>query len=134
MDFFFHMNYFYLDGTTKDRISLVQEFENSQTGVFLISLKAGGTGLNLVSADIAVIYDPWWNPAVEKQAEDRIYRIGQKNNVIIYRLITVNTIEEKIYKLQADKQNLYDQVLEGHEMPQNLTAEIIEKLLSENDS
>ena len=131
---FFHMNYFYLDGTTKDRISLVQEFENSQTGVFLISLKAGGTGLNLVSADIAVIYDPWWNPAVEKQAEDRIYRIGQKNNVIIYRLITVNTIEEKIYKLQADKQNLYDQVLEGHEMPQNLTAEIIEKLLSENDS
>lgn len=73
-----HMNVFYLDGKTRQRQEVVDDFEQSRDGVFLISLKAGGVGINLVSADTAIIYDPWWNPAVEKQAQDRIYRIGQK--------------------------------------------------------
>lgn len=129
---FLHMNYFYLDGKTKNRIAIVEEFEQSKSGIFLISLKAGGFGINLVSADIAIIYDPWWNPAVEKQAEDRLYRIGQKNNVMIYRLITVDTIEEKIYELQHRKQDLYSQILDNSDVPANLTLEILENLI--NDS
>ena len=126
-----HMNYFYLDGKTKKRMAIVEEFEKSKNGIFLISLKAGGVGINLVSADIAVIFDPWWNPAVEKQAEDRLYRIGQKNNVMIYRLITVNTIEEKIYELQQRKQDVYSQILDGHEAPANIKLEILEKLIND---
>lgn len=128
---YLHFTYFYLDGNTRNRMEIVDDFENSQMGVFLISLKAGGTGINLVSADTAIIYDPWWNPAVEKQAEDRIYRIGQKNNVIIYRLIVANTIEDKIQKLQQEKTLLYSQILEGLDTPTSMTAEIMEKLILE---
>lgn len=124
-----HMNYFYLDGKTKNRMDIVDEFEESQDGVFLISLKAGGTGINLASADTAIIYDPWWNPASEKQAEDRIYRIGQKRNVMIYRIIVENTIEEKIQKLQNDKIELCSEILDGHEIPMSMTKEVMEKLL-----
>jgi len=124
-----HFNYFYLDGKTKDRMSIVDEFEISEQGVFLISLKAGGTGINLTSADTAIIYDPWWNPASEKQAEDRIYRIGQKKNVMIYRLIAEGTIEEKIQKLQHEKIELSSKILDGHEVPLSMTAEIMEQLL-----
>ena len=126
-----HMNYYYLDGSTRNRMDVVDEFERSANGVFLISLKAGGTGLNLVSADTAIIYDPWWNPASEKQAEDRIYRIGQKRNVVIYKLIVEGTIEEKIQKLQIEKMNLCSEILDGHEIPMALTAEIMEKLILE---
>ena len=126
-----HFNYYYLDGKTQNRMQLVDEFERCEQGVFLISLKAGGTGINLVSADTAIIYDPWWNPAVEKQAEDRIYRIGQKNNVMIYRLITADTIEEKIQKLQKEKLSLYSQMLDGLDMPTSMTAEIMERLILE---
>ncbi len=124
-----HYNCYYLDGKTNDRMKLVDEFEASQTGVFLISLKAGGTGLNLVSADTAIIYDPWWNPASEKQAEDRIYRIGQKNNVMIYRMIVEDSIEEKVQLLQGKKLDLYDDLLNGHESPTGMTAEIMRDLL-----
>ena len=124
-----HYNCYYLDEKTNDRMKLVDEFEASQTGVFLISLKAGGTGLNLVSADTAIIYDPWWNPASEKQAEDRIYRIGQKNNVMIYRMIVEDSIEEKVQLLQGKKLDLYDDLLNGHESPTGMTAEIMRDLL-----
>ncbi|MBQ4068376.1 MAG: DEAD/DEAH box helicase [Lachnospiraceae bacterium] len=126
-----HMNYFYLDGTTKDRMLVVDEFENSEKGIFLVSLKAGGTGLNLISADTAIIYDPWWNPASERQAEDRIYRIGQERNVMIYRLIAEGTIEEKIQKLQNEKKNLCSEILDGHEVPIAMTVDVMEKLILE---
>jgi len=124
-----HINYFYLDGKTKDRMAVIDEFERSEQSVFLISLKAGGTGINLTSADTAIIYDPWWNPASEKQAEDRIYRIGQKKNVMIYRLIAEGTIEEKIQKLQYEKMELCSKILDGHEVPMSMTAEIMEQLI-----
>ena len=124
-----HYNYFYLDGKTNNRIGVVDDFENATNGVFLISLKAGGTGLNLVSADTVIIYDPWWNPAIERQAEDRIYRIGQKNHVMIYRLIVENSIEEKVHLLQEKKTDLYNQILEGHNLPVALTVEMMKKLI-----
>lgn len=97
---------FYLDGSVDNRQELVDEFEKSDEGIFLISLKAGGVGLNLVSCHYMFIYDPWWNPAAENQAADRIYRIGQKNNVFIYRMITKSTIEEKVLELKYRKQEI----------------------------
>jgi len=124
-----HLNVFYLDGSTSNRQNVVDDFENSADGIFLLSLKAGGVGLNLVSADTAIIYDPWWNPAAEKQAEDRIYRIGQKNKVTIYKLIAADTIEEKVLNLQETKKKLFDEVIEGHEMPVSITMEDIRNLL-----
>ncbi|MBR0317902.1 MAG: DEAD/DEAH box helicase [Spirochaetia bacterium] len=124
-----HYNCFYLDGKTNNRMDLVNEFEASKNGVFLISLKAGGTGLNLVSADTAIIYDPWWNPAIEKQAEDRIYRIGQKKNVMIYKMIVEDSIEEKVQQLQKGKNDLYKDLLDGHKTPIDLTAELMYDLL-----
>lgn len=109
-----NIEYFKLTGDTKvaDRINLVEEFNNNENiKVFLISLKAGGTGLNLVGADVVIHYDPWWNLSVENQATDRAYRIGQKNNVQVYKLITKNSIEEKIYELQNRKETLIDNML-----------------------
>lgn len=109
-----NIKYFKLTGSTKvdERIELVDEFnQNSQIGVFLISLKAGGTGLNLVGADMVIHYDPWWNISAENQATDRAYRIGQKNNVQVYKLITKDSIEEKIYELQQKKAELTDNML-----------------------
>lgn len=104
--------YEYLTGKTKDRSERVKNFqENDQTRVFLISLKAGGTGLNLTEADYVFIVDPWWNPAVENQAIDRCYRIGQKKNVMAIRLICPNTIEEKIMQLQEGKKELIDDLI-----------------------
>ena len=108
------IKYFKLTGSTKvdERIEMVDEFnENPQIKVFLISLKAGGTGLNLTGADMVIHYDPWWNISTENQATDRAYRIGQKNNVQVYKLITKNSIEEKIYELQQKKAQLIDNVL-----------------------
>lgn len=108
------ITYFKLTGSTKveERIELVEEFnKNPDIKVFLISLKAGGTGLNLTGADIVVHYDPWWNLSTENQATDRAYRIGQKNNVQVYKLITKNSIEEKIYELQQKKAELVDNML-----------------------
>lgn len=109
------INYFKLTGSTKvdERIRMVDEFnENKDIKVFLISLKAGGTGLNLTGADMVIHYDPWWNASAENQATDRAYRIGQKNNVQVYKLITKNSIEEKIYELQQKKSGLIDNVLD----------------------
>lgn len=124
-----YINVFYLDGKTRQRQEIVDAFEQSRDGVFLISLKAGGVGINLVSADTAIIYDPWWNPAVEKQAQDRIYRIGQKNNVTIYKLIVADTIEEKVQLLQDKKKELFDQVVSGHDIPTNITMDDLEELI-----
>lgn len=109
-----NITYFKLTGSTKveERIELAEEFnKNPDIKVFLISLKAGGTGLNLTGADIVVHYDPWWNLSTENQATDRAYRIGQKNNVQVYKLITKNSIEEKIYELQQKKAELVDNML-----------------------
>ncbi|MBI3136779.1 MAG: DEAD/DEAH box helicase family protein [Bacteroidetes bacterium] len=104
----------YLTGQTKDREARVNKFqENKEVRVFLISLKAGGTGLNLTEADYVYLVDPWWNPAVENQAIDRCYRIGQKKNVIAVRLICPNTIEEKIMKLQQTKNRLADDLIKA---------------------
>ena len=108
------ITYFKLTGATKvdERITLVEEFnQNPEIKVFLISLKAGGTGLNLTGADMVIHYDPWWNLSTENQATDRAYRIGQKNNVQVYKLITKNSIEEKIYELQQKKAELVDNML-----------------------
>ena len=99
-----------------ERIKLVDEFnENENLKVFLISLKAGGTGLNLIGADMVIHYDPWWNISAENQATDRTYRIGQKKNVQVYKLITKNSIEEKIYELQERKAKLIDNMLSTNE-------------------
>ena len=109
------ISYFKLTGATKvdERIRMVDEFnESKDIKVFLISLKAGGTGLNLTGADMVIHYDPWWNASAENQATDRAYRIGQKNNVQVYKLITKNSIEEKIYELQKKKSTLIDNVLD----------------------
>ena len=108
------INYLKLTGQTKvgERIKLVDEFNtNKDIKVFLISLKAGGTGLNLTGADMVIHYDPWWNLSAENQATDRTYRIGQKKNVQVYKLITKNSIEEKIYELQQKKAKLIDNML-----------------------
>ena len=109
-----NIKYFKLTGSTKvdERIELVDEFnQNKEISVFLISLKAGGTGLNLIGADMVIHYDPWWNLSAENQATDRAYRIGQKNNVQVYKLITKDSIEEKIYELQQRKAELTDNML-----------------------
>ena len=111
-----NIKYFKLTGNTKvdERITLVDEFNtNPDIKIFLISLKAGGTGLNLTGADMVIHYDPWWNQSAENQATDRAYRIGQKNNVQVYKLITENSIEEKIYELQNKKAELIDNMLDN---------------------
>lgn len=106
------IEYLRLDGSTKNRQELVDQFnEDESVKVFLISLKAGGVGLNLTSASAVFLYDPWWNPMVEKQAMDRAHRIGQKNTVNIYKFITMNSIEEKILKLQERKGNLFENLV-----------------------
>ena len=108
------INYYKLTGKTNvsERVELVEEFnQNENVKVFLISLKAGGTGLNLTGADMVIHYDPWWNISAENQATDRAYRIGQKHNVQVYKLITKNSIEEKIYELQKKKSKLINNVL-----------------------
>lgn len=110
------IKYYYLDGSTpsKERIRLVNEFNKSnKVKVFLISLKAGGTGLNLTGANLVIHFDPWWNPAVENQATDRAHRIGQKNVVEVIKLISRGTIEEKIILLQEHKRELVDSVITG---------------------
>jgi SNF2 family DNA or RNA helicase len=126
-----NIEYFSLKGNTKtaDRIDYVKRFNQGEASVFLISLKAGGTGLNLTGADTVIHFDPWWNPAVEEQATDRAYRIGQKNVVHVVKLITKGTIEEKIYKLQKKKRELSDSIIESKEVFINkLTKEELEDI------
>jgi superfamily II DNA or RNA helicase len=103
----------YLDGSTKDRGKVIDGFKNGAAPVFLISLKAGGFGLNLTEADYCILLDPWWNPASEQQAIDRIHRIGQTRNVMVYRLVAKDTIEEKVMALKADKAKLFASVMNG---------------------
>lgn len=112
-----NIEYSYLDGQTKaiERISIVNEFnENEDKKVFLISLKAGGTGLNLTSANTVIHFDPWWNPSVEDQASDRAHRLGQKNIVEVIKLIAKGTIEEKIVRLQDQKKELIEDIIDGN--------------------
>lgn len=130
------VNYSYLDGSvpSQKRMSLVDNFNQGENSVFLISLKAGGTGLNLTSADIVIHFDPWWNPAVEEQATDRAHRIGQKNVVEVIKLIAKGTIEEKIIALQQEKKKLIDNVLgeglSGNEGLSTLSEDQIVQLFS----
>ncbi|HSZ24649.1 MAG TPA: DEAD/DEAH box helicase [Cytophagaceae bacterium] len=121
------INYAYLDGSTKDRQGQVEGFQQSEeTRIFLISLKAGGVGLNLTSADYVFILDPWWNPAIEQQAIDRAYRIGQKNKVFTYKFISKNTVEEKILNMQRGKQKLASDLITTEEsFVKNLSKEDI---------
>jgi non-specific serine/threonine protein kinase len=106
------ISYTYLDGKSTDRKKLVNQFqEDDNTRVFLISLKAGGTGLNLTAADYVYIVDPWWNPAVEAQAIDRCYRIGQEKHVFAYKMICKDTVEEKIIQLQQSKKSLSEDII-----------------------
>ena len=97
------IKYSYLDGSSVNRMNIVNDFNEGDNPIFLVSLKAGGTGLNLTSADTVIHYDMWWNPAVENQATDRVHRMGQKNNVSVYKLVTLDTIEEKIVAMQKKK-------------------------------
>ena len=119
------VHYKYLDGTTppRDRIQQVDAFQAGDGDLFLISLKAGGLGLNLTAADYVIHMDPWWNPAVEDQAADRAHRIGQRRPVTVYRLVTVNTIEEKIVRLHQEKRNLANSLLEGSDAGARMSAE-----------
>jgi non-specific serine/threonine protein kinase len=123
-------NYLRLDGASKNRQDLIDQFSSDEkVRLFLISLKAGGTGLNLSAADTVILYDPWWNPAVENQAIDRAHRIGQKRSVQVYRLITEDTIEQKIMLLKARKAELFSSLIEGGESkPFELSSDDLQEL------
>lgn len=125
--------YQYLDGSTSERKrqEAVDAFQRGEGDVFLISLRAGGTGLNLTAADYVIHMDPWWNPAVEDQASDRVHRIGQTRPVTVYRLVTEQTIEEKILQLHATKRDLADSLLEGTDASAKLSAQDLLNLLKE---
>lgn len=125
--------YFYLSGQTPaaNRSQMVTRFNEGEGQIFLLSLKAGGTGLNLTGADTVIHFDPWWNPAVEEQATDRAYRIGQDKVVQVFKLVTRNTIEEKILLLQGKKKEMIDMVIKpGETMLQKLTKEEIQQLFT----
>ena len=131
------VRYYYLDGKTNanDRIKLCDDFNDSESiKVFLISLKAGGTGINLTSAQVVVHFDPWWNPQVENQATDRAHRIGQKNKIEVIKMISKNTIEEKILYLKQEKSNIFTSLIEENEsisrVNSKLSKEEINYLLS----
>lgn len=120
---------FYLDGQTQNRVELVTRFESATEGIFLISIKAGGVGLNLVSAQDVIIYDPWWNPFVEQQAIDRAYRIGQERKVSVYKLVAANTLEEKIVDMQINKEENFDELINGLSVDKNIDLDKIIGLL-----
>lgn len=127
--------YFYLDGsvTMKQREELVRKFQQGECPIFLISLKAGGLGLNLTGANYVIHLDPWWNPAIEQQATDRAYRIGQQNRVTVYHLIAQHTIEEKILRLHRTKRDLADSLLEGANAGYKLTDKELLEMLTEQE-
>jgi len=127
-----NISYTKLTGSTKKRDEVIDQFCNGDVNVFLISLKAGGVGLNLTQADTVIHYDPWWNPAVENQATDRAHRIGQQKAVFVYKLIIENTLEEKILSMQARKQALADAVYGQNDKQQNnkLSADDLEALFA----
>jgi SNF2 family DNA or RNA helicase len=123
--------YQYLDGSTplKERKKRVDAFQRGETPCFLISLKAGGMGLNLTAADYVIHLDPWWNPAVEDQASDRAHRIGQTRPVTIYRMVAKGTIEEKIVALHEHKRHLAEDILKGREQIPEVSLEDLMGLL-----
>ncbi|QDG89845.1 DEAD/DEAH box helicase [Pseudarthrobacter sp. NIBRBAC000502770] len=126
------IEYCYLDGGTRNRADVVSEFKNGSAPVFLISLKAGGFGLNLTEADYVFLLDPWWNPASEAQAVDRTHRIGQARNVMVYRLVAKDTIEEKVMALKTRKSQLFADVMEGDALAGGaITAEDLAGLFKE---
>lgn len=129
------IEYLYLDGSTSlpERNKLVKAFQTGEQPLFLISLKAGGLGLNLTAADFVIHLDPWWNPAIEDQASDRAYRIGQTRPVTVYRLIATQTIEEKIIRLHQTKKSLADSLLDGSDLAHKLSKEEMLELLREKD-
>jgi hypothetical protein len=118
-----------LTGASKDRGQLVEKFQSGAFPVFLISLKAGGTGLNLTAADTVIHYDPWWNPAAEAQATDRAYRIGQDKPVFVHKLLCQDTVEERIHRLQQEKAKLADGLLADADVVKKLNATMIRELL-----
>lgn len=126
------VRYEYLDGQTRDRAARVARFQDDPAvPLFLMSLKAGGLGLNLTAAEHVFLLDPWWNPAVEAQAIDRAHRIGQARHVLAFRLIARDTVEEKILALQAQKRDLAEAIMTGHNsLIRTLTREDLELLLS----
>ncbi|MCC3273351.1 DEAD/DEAH box helicase [Arthrobacter zhangbolii] len=124
------IKYAYLDGSTRNRAEVIASFKDGVVPVFLISLKAGGFGLNLTEADYVFLLDPWWNPAAESQAVDRTHRIGQKNNVMVYRMVARDTIEEKVMALKEQKAKLFSSVMDDDAVFSSaLTAEDIRALL-----
>jgi SNF2 family DNA or RNA helicase len=126
-------SYHSLDGQTppKERVEMAERFNNGEKSLFLISLKAGGTGLNLIGGDTVILYDTWWNPAIEEQAADRVYRYGQTKTVQVIKLIANGTIEEKILDLHEKKKALVDAIIQpGEETLQSLSAEDIKRLLA----
>lgn len=122
--------FFYLDGQTpsNERIEICNRFNHGERDLFLISLKAGGTGLNLTGADTVILYDTWWNPAVEAQAADRAYRIGQQNTVQVVKLVARGTIEEKMNELQERKKSLIGEIID-EKASTTLTEEDIREIL-----
>ena len=127
------IEYLYIDGKTSNRIELTDQFNKGTTPIFLISLRAGGIGLNLTGADTVILFDPWWNPAVENQAIDRAHRIGQDKMVNIYRLMTKGTIEEKIFKLQRKKDFLFDNIMQENSQFGAFSSDDLLSLISLDD-
>lgn len=128
-----NIKYLYIDGKTQNRTQLTEEFNNSNVPIFLISLRAGGIGLNLTGADTVILFDPWWNPAIENQAIDRAHRIGQHKTVNIYRLMTKGTIEEKIYNLQRQKDFLFNNLMQENSNLGIFSSEELLSLISSDD-
>jgi SNF2 family DNA or RNA helicase len=125
------IRYIKLTGMTKERGKMVEDFQTGRIPLFLISLKAGGTGLNLTAADTVIHYDPWWNPAVEEQATDRAYRIGQDKPVFVHKLLCQDTVEERIHQLQQDKAKLAAGLLAGADLAATLDPATLRALLEE---
>ena len=126
------ISFFYLDGQTpsEDRVDMCNAFNRGDRDFFLISLKAGGTGLNLTGADTVILYDLWWNPAVEEQATDRAHRIGQTSEVQVIKLMSRGTIEEKMNELQVKKKHLIREMIDDEEhTTSTMTEEDIRELL-----
>ncbi|NCC48604.1 MAG: DEAD/DEAH box helicase, partial [Clostridia bacterium] len=127
----------YIDGQipAEERLRLVDRFNGGEGRIFLISLRAGGTGLNLTGADTVIHFDPWWNPAVEEQATDRVYRIGQENVVQVIKLYTRHSVEEKIYRLQERKQKLVDALIQpGQNLLSKMSLDEVLSLFEIQDS
>lgn len=126
----YKIDYIKLTGETKDRQSLIDRFQNKEVPLFLISLKAGGTGLNLTAADTVIHYDPWWNPAAENQATDRAHRIGQDKAVFVYKFVTNGTVEEKILVMQEKKKNIANSIFDSSEKNSKISRSDFESLFT----